>query len=262
MSMAWWLPASLWVIWSGGAWLAERLQRDLGLPGGDKGYGVISSTLHRDDFGSRGLASGTDATQLAFSIDGRHIVLIDDVLFTGRPIRAVVNELYDFGRPASVELAVLVDRGGRELPIAAALAAARVVLPAAQRLSPSFHVAGVRSQWWHHGLDGASDVHALRQRAQRLQVLGGLGVLYPDGIKARQQGCIQSAPPTAFGRRCSAQAGVHQHMWCAALRCGVDQRRPQIHFTPQRQVGLPVIDKARHIARCVHRRKPVGKLWP
>ena len=117
-------------IWSGGAWLAERLQHDLGLPGD---HGVISSTLHRDDFGSRGLA-GSDATQLPFAIDGRHIVLVDDVLYTGRTIRAVVNELFDFGRPASVTLAVVVDRGGRELPIAAAYAAARIALPAGQKL--------------------------------------------------------------------------------------------------------------------------------
>lgn len=123
---------SLVGVWSGGAWLAERLQADLGLPGT---HGVISSTLHRDDFGERGLAAGTDATHLPFSIDGRHILLIDDVLYTGRTIRAVLNELFDFGRPASVQLAVLVDRGGRELPIAAAYAAARVALPAAQRLS-------------------------------------------------------------------------------------------------------------------------------
>ena len=131
------LPPSVLVgIWSGGAWLAERLQRDLGLPGE---HGVISSMLHRDDFHERGLAvgqrGGTDATQLPFAIDGRHIVLIDDVLYTGRPIRAVVNELFDFGRPASVTLAVLVDRGGRELPIAAAYAAARIALPARQKLS-------------------------------------------------------------------------------------------------------------------------------
>jgi pyrimidine operon attenuation protein/uracil phosphoribosyltransferase len=118
-------------IWSGGAWLAERLQRDLGLPGG---HGVISSTLHRDDFAQRGLAGAGDATQLPFAIDGRDIVLIDDVLYTGRTIRAVVNELFDFGRPASVQLAVLVDRGGRELPIEAAYAAARIALPAGQRL--------------------------------------------------------------------------------------------------------------------------------
>ncbi|MCY7316604.1 MAG: bifunctional pyr operon transcriptional regulator/uracil phosphoribosyltransferase PyrR [Rubrivivax sp.] len=123
-------------IWSGGAWLAERLQRDLGLGGGDKGHGVISSTLHRDDFSARGLA-GSDATNLPFAIEGRHILLVDDVLYTGRTIRAVVNELFDFGRPASVTLAVLVDRGGRELPVATAFAAARITLPAAQRLSLS-----------------------------------------------------------------------------------------------------------------------------
>jgi pyrimidine operon attenuation protein / uracil phosphoribosyltransferase len=126
-------------VWSGGAWLAERLQAELKRPGS---HGVISSTLHRDDFGSRGLAAGTDATSLPFAIDGRHIVLVDDVLYTGRTVRAVINELYDFGRPASVQLAVLVDRGGRQLPIAAAFAAARFVLPASQRLSLARDVAG------------------------------------------------------------------------------------------------------------------------
>jgi pyrimidine operon attenuation protein / uracil phosphoribosyltransferase len=126
-------PGSVLVgIWSGGAWLAERLQRDLALPGT---HGVISSTLHRDDFSERGLSASADATSLPFSIDGCHIVLIDDVLYTGRTIRAVVNELFDFGRPASVQLAVLVDRGGRQLPVAAAFAAARIVLPSTQKLS-------------------------------------------------------------------------------------------------------------------------------
>jgi pyrimidine operon attenuation protein/uracil phosphoribosyltransferase len=119
-------------IWSGGAWLAERMQRDLKLPGEP---GVISSALHRDDFGSRGLSGGADHTRLPFEVEGRHILLIDDVLYTGRTIRAAINELYDFGRPASVALAVLVDRGGRELPIAAAVSAARITLPRGQRLS-------------------------------------------------------------------------------------------------------------------------------
>jgi pyrimidine operon attenuation protein / uracil phosphoribosyltransferase len=124
--------ASLVGIWSGGAWLAERLRADLALAGE---AGVITSTLHRDDFGERGLASGAGATRLPFAIDERHIVLIDDVLYTGRTIRAVLNELYDFGRPASVTLAVLVDRGGRQLPVEPAFAAARVTLAPAQRLS-------------------------------------------------------------------------------------------------------------------------------
>lgn len=118
-------------VWSGGAWLVERLQADLGLPGP---HGVISSTLHRDDFSARGLASGSDATRLPFAIDGQHLLLVDDVLYTGRTIRAVLNELFDFGRPASVQLAVLVDRGGRELPIQPAFAAARVALPATTSL--------------------------------------------------------------------------------------------------------------------------------
>ncbi len=120
-------PQALVGIWSGGAWLAERLHADLhadlklqGAPG------VISSTLHRDDFHARGLSTATDATNLPFEIDGCHIVLVDDVLYTGRTVRAVVNELFDFGRPASVTLAVLVDRGGRQLPMAAAVAAVTV----------------------------------------------------------------------------------------------------------------------------------------
>ena len=126
-------------IWSGGAWLAERLQADLGLAGE---AGVISSALHRDDFGSRGLTGGADHTRLPFDVEGRHIVLIDDVLFTGRTTRAVVNELFDFGRPASVLLAVLVDRGGRELPVHPAYSAARIALPREQRLSLARDEAG------------------------------------------------------------------------------------------------------------------------
>jgi pyrimidine operon attenuation protein/uracil phosphoribosyltransferase len=115
-------------IWSGGAWLAERLATDLGVASG-----VISSAMHRDDFGSRGLAKA-DHTTLPFDVNGRDILLIDDVLYTGRTTRAVINELFDFGRPASVQLAVLVDRGGRQLPIEPAFSAARVSLNADQSL--------------------------------------------------------------------------------------------------------------------------------
>ncbi len=116
---------------SGGQWLAERLQRDLGRDGAP---GAISSAMHRDDFAKRGLAAASQTT-LPFEVNGADILLLDDVLYTGRTIRAVLNELFDYGRPARVRLAVLVDRGGRQLPIAAEFAAARVSLPAGQSLA-------------------------------------------------------------------------------------------------------------------------------
>jgi pyrimidine operon attenuation protein/uracil phosphoribosyltransferase len=118
-------------ITSGGAWLAVRLQKDLGLAGE---AGSISSAMHRDDFAKRGLADG-GVTKLPFEINGAHLIVLDDVLYTGRTIRAVLNELFDYGRPAKVQLAVLVDRGGRELPVQADFAAARVALPASQSLA-------------------------------------------------------------------------------------------------------------------------------
>ncbi|MES2530259.1 MAG: bifunctional pyr operon transcriptional regulator/uracil phosphoribosyltransferase PyrR [Pseudomonadota bacterium] len=116
---------------SGGAWLVERLQKDLGLAGAP---GVISSAMHRDDFARRGLSSSAQ-TALPFDVNGADVLLLDDVLYTGRTIRAVLNELFDFGRPASVRLAVLVDRGGRQLPVAADFAAARLTLPDTQSLA-------------------------------------------------------------------------------------------------------------------------------
>ena len=126
---------------SGGAWLAERLQKDLNLPGEP---GALSSAMHRDDFAKRGLSSGGQTT-LPFDVNGADIIVLDDVLYTGRTIRAVLNELFDYGRPASVKLAVLVDRGGRELPIQADFAAARVALPAAQQLALARDDAGAFS---------------------------------------------------------------------------------------------------------------------
>lgn len=114
---------------SGGFWLAERMQRDFGLPA----IGALSSSLHRDDFARRGLAS-SGQTELPFEVNGADILLLDDVLYTGRTLRAVVNELFDYGRPGRIRLAVLVDRGGHELPVAAEFAAARVTLAADQSL--------------------------------------------------------------------------------------------------------------------------------
>ncbi len=107
---------SLIGIHSGGAWIAERLHRDLALA---RPLGTLSSAFHRDDYGRRGLPSEMKATDLPFEVDGADIVLVDDILYTGRTVRAAMNELFDYGRPASIELAVLLDRGGRELPIEA-----------------------------------------------------------------------------------------------------------------------------------------------
>lgn len=123
-------PPRLVGVASGGAWLAERLKTDLGL---NEDIGILSSSMHRDDFSQRGLSS-SGQTVLPFDVNGAHLVVVDDVLYTGRTIRAVLNELFDYGRPASVRLMVLVDRGGRELPVQADLAVARVTLPASQTL--------------------------------------------------------------------------------------------------------------------------------
>ena len=120
-------------ITSGGAWLAQRLHADLQLAGQP---GVISSAMHRDDFAQRGMSSHPPS-RLPFDVNAARIIIIDDVLYTGRTIRAVINELFDYGRPAGVRLAVLVDRGGRELPIEADFAAARMVVAANQSLSLS-----------------------------------------------------------------------------------------------------------------------------
>jgi pyrimidine operon attenuation protein/uracil phosphoribosyltransferase len=126
---------------SGGAWLAERLQRDMNLAGHSS---VISSSMHRDDYARRGMTAGAQ-TQIDFDVNDAHILLLDDVLYTGRTIRAVINELFDFGRPASVKLAVLVDRGARELPIQADCCAARIALPATQSLALARSDAGLFS---------------------------------------------------------------------------------------------------------------------
>ncbi|MDO9357362.1 MAG: bifunctional pyr operon transcriptional regulator/uracil phosphoribosyltransferase PyrR [Polaromonas sp.] len=124
-------PPRLVGVASGGVWLAERLRGDLKLA---DPVGTLSSAMHRDDFSRRGL-SASGQTVLPFDVNGAHLIVVDDVLYTGRTIRAVLNELFDYGRPASVKLVVLVDRGGRELPIDPDFAAARVALPAEQSLA-------------------------------------------------------------------------------------------------------------------------------
>lgn len=110
-------------IHSGGVWVAEALHRRLGLK---EPLGALDISFYRDDFSRIGLHPQVRPSSLPFTIDGRHVVLVDDVLFSGRTVRAALNEIFDFGRPASVLLAVLVDRGGRELPIEAQVVGKRI----------------------------------------------------------------------------------------------------------------------------------------
>lgn len=119
-------------IYSGGAWIAERLQTLLGLP---DGIGLIDVSFYRDDFAAKGLHPQVKPSQIPFDVEGRHLVLVDDVLYTGRTTRAALNELFDYGRPASVSLAVLADRGNRELPIAPTHCAWEVQLNVGQSLT-------------------------------------------------------------------------------------------------------------------------------
>jgi pyrimidine operon attenuation protein / uracil phosphoribosyltransferase len=118
-------------IHSGGAWLAQRLREKLG---GDIPFGTLDISFYRDDFSRIGLHSQTKPSSIPFEVEGRHIVLVDDVLYTGRTIRGAMNELFDYGRPASITLAVLVDRGGRELPVEAQAVAAKMTLQPGQNL--------------------------------------------------------------------------------------------------------------------------------
>jgi pyrimidine operon attenuation protein/uracil phosphoribosyltransferase len=102
---------------SGGAWIATRLHAEL-CP--DAPLGFLSSAFHRDDYAERGLrTAGGGSTRIDFPVDGADLLLVDDILYTGRTVRAALNELFDYGRPRRVELAVLLDRGGRELPVQA-----------------------------------------------------------------------------------------------------------------------------------------------
>ncbi|MDR2166193.1 MAG: bifunctional pyr operon transcriptional regulator/uracil phosphoribosyltransferase PyrR [Zoogloeaceae bacterium] len=113
-------------VYSGGAWIAERLTRLLGLPGP---AGLIDVSYYRDDFAQKGLHPQVRPTRISFDVNNRCLILIDDVLYTGRTTRAALNELFDYGRPAAVKLAVLADRGGRQLPIAPDYCVWRLDLP-------------------------------------------------------------------------------------------------------------------------------------
>jgi pyrimidine operon attenuation protein / uracil phosphoribosyltransferase len=129
-------------IHTGGVWLAERLHQDLLLP---LQSGVLDVSFYRDDFAQIGLHPQVRPSDIPFTVEGSHIILVDDVLYTGRTIRAAINELFDYGRPASVRLAALIDRGGRELPIAAQYVGAMLDIPADKMLALEKAADGVLS---------------------------------------------------------------------------------------------------------------------
>ena len=119
-------------LYTGGAWLAERLHALLEMK---EPLGLMDIAFYRDDYHTQGLHHDPKRTRIPFDVSGRDILLVDDVLYTGRTVRAAMNELFDYGRPASISLVVLADRGGRELPICARHCGAKVEVPAGQRLS-------------------------------------------------------------------------------------------------------------------------------
>lgn len=135
-------PIALVGIHSGGAWLAERLHT---LLGDETPSGTLDISFYRDDFEQRGLHSQIKPSHIPFDVEGRHILLIDDVLYTGRTIRGAMNELFDYGRPAKITLAVLVDRDGREMPVEAQIVGARLELAPQQSLELLRNEAGTFS---------------------------------------------------------------------------------------------------------------------
>lgn len=129
-------------IHTGGVWLAERLHRALGikLP-----LGTLDVSFYRDDFNRKGLRRNVKSSDIPFDVDGSDLVIVDDVLYTGRTIRAAMNELFDYGRPARIRLATLVDRGGRELPICADFSGATIGAAADESIELARDAQGVLS---------------------------------------------------------------------------------------------------------------------
>jgi pyrimidine operon attenuation protein/uracil phosphoribosyltransferase len=127
-------------LYTGGVWLAERLHKELGIA---SPLGTMDIAFYRDDYAARGLKHDPKRTQIPFDVTGAELLLVDDVLYSGRTVRAAMNELFDYGRPASISLVVLADRGGRQLPICAQYCGARVDVPAGQRLRLKRDASGV-----------------------------------------------------------------------------------------------------------------------
>lgn len=121
-------------IHTGGLWVAEQLHKTLAI---ETPLGALNITFYRDDFTRIGMHPQVQPSNLPFEIDDQHIILVDDVLHTGRTIRAALNEIFDYGRPASVMLAVLVERDSHELPISADVAATQINLSDNQHIKLS-----------------------------------------------------------------------------------------------------------------------------
>jgi pyrimidine operon attenuation protein / uracil phosphoribosyltransferase len=121
-------------IHSGGVWLMQRILKTLNT---DVPFGTLDAALYRDDFAERGLKTDPKPSNIVFDITDKHIILIDDIFYTGRTTRAAMNELFDYGRPASIQLAVLINRGGAQLPIAPNIVGAGILLQANQNLQLS-----------------------------------------------------------------------------------------------------------------------------
>ncbi|MDP1765986.1 MAG: bifunctional pyr operon transcriptional regulator/uracil phosphoribosyltransferase PyrR [Methylotenera sp.] len=123
-------------IQSGGVWLMQRLlillEKDIATNAIE--YGTLDVSFYRDDYEKRGLKAENRPSQIPFNVENKHIILIDDVFYTGRTTRAAMNELFDYGRPASITLVALVNRGGRELPIAPQITAADIALDSSRNL--------------------------------------------------------------------------------------------------------------------------------
>jgi pyrimidine operon attenuation protein/uracil phosphoribosyltransferase len=118
-------------LYTGGVWLAERLHKELNI---EKPLGLMDIAFYRDDYAARGLKHDPKRTKIPFDVNGAELLLVDDVLYSGRTVRAAMNELFDYGRPASIALVVLADRGGRQLPICAQHVGAQVDVPGGMRL--------------------------------------------------------------------------------------------------------------------------------
>ncbi len=116
---------------TGGVWIAQHLHKRIG---NEAPVGELNIAFYRDDFSRIGLHPTVEPSKLPFDVNDRHLILVDDILYTGRTVRAAMNEIFDYGRPSSITLVVLVERGGRELPIQADIVGTRLTLAASEHV--------------------------------------------------------------------------------------------------------------------------------